>query len=171
MASEMETEESEYCNVRERAAALGLNEPTDLALLPRNFEIAASKAELLNESTTLTVRKLWRQAGLNETPLDKAGERIPEIKENDFRLIMPTLFVGYSLWSQNPTAMNLALGVAANYVTDFFKGIGGAKKVKLEIIVERTKGKEFRRFSFEGSPEQLPNNLPDVVAKMIKDGR
>ena len=125
MASEMKTEESDYCNVQERATALGLNEPTDLALLPRNFESAASKEELLNESAALTIRKLWRQAGLKETPLDKAGERIPEIKENDFRLIMPVLFVGYSLWSQNPTALNLALSVAANYITDFFKGIGG----------------------------------------------
>ena len=84
---------------------------------------------------------------------------------------MPALFVGYSLWSQNPTALNLALNVAANYITDFFKGIGGAKKVKLEIIVEKTKGKEFRKLSFEGSPEQLPANLPEIISKMIKDGR
>ena len=101
MASEIKIEESDYCNVTERAAALGLNAPTDLTLLPRNFESVGSTNELLNESATLTIRKLWRLAGLKETPLEKSGERFPEIKENDFRLIMPALFVGYSLWSQN----------------------------------------------------------------------
>jgi hypothetical protein len=168
---EMKLEESDYCNVQERATSLGFNVPTDLALLPRNFDSAITKTDLLNESSASTVRKLLRQAGLKETPLEKTGERLSEISESAFQLIMPTLFVGYSLWSQNPTAVNLALNVAANYITDFFKGIKGTKKVKLEIIVERTKGKEFRKLSFEGSPDQLPNNLPELVAKMTKHGR
>lgn len=163
-------EESDYCNVQERALALGFNAPERLALLPRNFDSAASKNELLNEGAALTIRKLWRQAGLKETPLEKGDERISEIQEFDFSFIMPTVFIGFSLWSQDPVALNLALNVASNYITDFFKGIRGRRTLKLNIVVEKTKGKDYRKLSFEGPPEELPN-LANVVAEMTKDGR
>jgi hypothetical protein len=38
--------------------------PTSLALLPINFDTANSKDELVHEDTVLTIRKLWRQAGI-----------------------------------------------------------------------------------------------------------
>ena len=52
---------SHYIDVKKRAQELGCNIPTSIALLPRNFEISASKEELIHESTTPTVRVLWRK--------------------------------------------------------------------------------------------------------------
>ena len=157
-------DEAEYINVRARAEFFGYATPTALAILPANFNSANSKEALLNQSSAATLRKLWKQAGVTMTPLEKPDERIPEIQQNAFRLIMPIIFIGYSVWSQNPTAVSLALSVAANYITDFFKGIGGSKKVKLEIVIEKQQGKEYRKLSFEGPPEELPD-LAKLVSK------
>ena len=165
----MNIQETPYCNVSERVAVLGLELPTKLALLPRHFDDAGSKGELFNESSAVTVRKLWKQAGLELTPLEKPGENLPEIHENDFKLIMPVIFIGYSLWSENPTAVALALNVASNYITDFFKGFSGGKKLELDIVVEKTAKKDYRRLSYKGNPEGLPH-LPELVEKMMKDG-
>ena len=68
---------SHYIDVRKRSQELGCNIPTSIALLPRNFEISASKEELIHESTTPTVRVLWRQNGITETPLEQPEEKFP----------------------------------------------------------------------------------------------
>src|SRR2546425_3312229 len=50
----------EYPSVTERAKELGCQVPTGIAILPRNFDTASTKSELLFESETPTVRILWR---------------------------------------------------------------------------------------------------------------
>jgi len=47
---------SEYIDAKKKAQKLGCNIPNSIALLPRNFEIATSKEELIHESTAPTVR-------------------------------------------------------------------------------------------------------------------
>mgnify|MGYP001274346583 FL=1 len=51
---------SEYVDVKKKAEQLGFDIPTGIALLPQNFDIATSKGQLVHESTTQTVRVLWR---------------------------------------------------------------------------------------------------------------
>lgn len=65
--------------------------PTSIALLPRNFETATSKEELIHEGTTPTVRALWRQNGITETPFEQSGEKFPLVSENTFEWIGPTI--------------------------------------------------------------------------------
>jgi hypothetical protein len=50
-----------YINVKEKVKQLGCNKPEGLALLPRNFEKANFKEDLVHEGTVDTVRKLWKQ--------------------------------------------------------------------------------------------------------------
>jgi hypothetical protein len=45
----MTVEISTYTDVKERVADLGLNQPDSLAILPRDFDAATSKDELLHE--------------------------------------------------------------------------------------------------------------------------
>jgi hypothetical protein len=80
---------SDYCDVPAKAQALGLNVPDGLALLPRNFVDATSINELLHESAVQTVRILFRQNEIPETRLERKGQKIPCIKENEFALILP----------------------------------------------------------------------------------
>src|SRR5437764_612388 len=107
----------DYINVNERAARLGCNLPTELALLPRNFETAESKEELIHESSVPDIRILWRQAGLTETRIEQEGDRFLHAQENAFEWLGPTIFVGTMLASQNPHAVSVALNILSNYLT------------------------------------------------------
>jgi hypothetical protein len=154
---------SENYDVRSRATELECHIPTSLALLPRNFETAKSKNELLHESTTPTIRTLWKQNGIAETKIED-GEKIPYIQENAFDWIAPTIFISTALLSQNPHIISVALGVISNYLTDWFRGIPESNKVKIDIVVE-TKSGAYKRVRYEGDPDGL-KNLPDVIREV-----
>jgi len=94
---------SHSIDVRKRAQELGCNIPTSIALLPRNFEISASKEELIHESTTPTVRVLWRQNGITETPLEQPEEKFPFVSEHAFEWIGPTIFYFSDVIKSKPT--------------------------------------------------------------------
>jgi hypothetical protein len=74
---------SDYVNVARRATELDCEVPGGLALIPRHFDTAVARAELLHESHASTVRKLWRAAGVDETPLEPADQAFPEVSEKD----------------------------------------------------------------------------------------
>ena len=139
-----------FVDVEEKAKALGCNIPTGIALLPRNFESAESKDALLHESNAATIRVLFRNNGIAETPLEREGERFPRISEKAFEeWVVPTIFASFALLSQNPHIISVALGVISNYLTDLFKGIPGGRNVKLDIVVE-TRKKTYKRIHYEG---------------------
>ena len=79
----------------------------------------------------------------------------------------PTLFVGYALLSDNGNLLNIALGVVANYLTEFFRGAGEASIIKLDFIIEKTPGRDYKHLKFEGPPEAIPA-LKEAV-KAIRD--
>ena len=146
---------TDYIDVRLQARALGLNAPTGLAILPRNIAEATRADELLHESSATTLRSLFRQNNIEETRVEKEGQKIPLIQENEFSLILPIIFVSASLLSQNPHALAIAMNIIANYATDFFKGIPGSKKVTLDIVVESKSVKGSKRLHYEGPQEGL----------------
>jgi hypothetical protein len=65
--------------------------------------------------------------------------------------IAPTIFIGSMLWTQNPMAVAVALGVLDSYASDFLKGRLTSKKVKVSFVVERRKGKTYARVTYEGA--------------------
>lgn len=156
---------SDYIDVKKRAVELGCNVPTGLALLPRNFETAGSKAELIHESSVPTVRILWRKAEIPETKIEKEEDKFPNAQENAFEWIGPIIFVSTSILSQNPYAITLGLNVIANYLTDWFKGIPGDKKVRLDIVIEQDEGRVYKRISYKGEPEGL-QELPKIISEV-----
>lgn len=158
----MKPQEFEFVDVAEKAKSLGCNVPIGLALLPRNFEHAESKEELLHESTVSTVRVLFRQNNISETPLELEGDRFPQLSEKAFAgWIGPIIFVSYALLGQDPNILSLVLGVISNYLTDFFKGMPGVGKVRLDVVIE-TKAKSYRRIHYEGPLSGL-EELPEII--------
>jgi hypothetical protein len=159
----------DYVDVYARADDLGCRRPSGLAFLPRGFADALERDELADESPVRTLRVLWRQAGLVDVRIEPDGERFPTVKENAFEWAGPIIFVAASLVSQNPNAVSIALGVVSNYVTEFFRGVGGPKKARLDIVVEKTseQGSIFKRVHFEGGPEEL-QHVADVVREVMQ---
>lgn len=159
---------ADYCNVIERANELGLNEPQLFAILPRNFLEAKNKAELYHESSAPTIKVLFRQNGIEMNRIEQEGDVFPCMQENEFSLILPTIFVGSLILSQDPHAIAFAINVLSNYATDFFKGIPGRNKVSLSIVVENKKGVISKKISYTGGVEGL-KELPEIVGKIYKD--
>lgn len=164
--SQMTTSIHPFSDVHVQAKTLGCQDPQMYALLPRGFEFATSKDELLQEGNADTVRTLLRNAKLTETPLEAPGERFPSIQENDFTWVGPTLFVSASLLSENPIFVNIALNIVSTYLTDFFKGIAGSRSVTFDVVLEKTRTKKCVRIHYDGTAEdfaQFANTVDGVL--------
>ena len=156
---------SDYINVRKRAQELGCNIPTSIAILPRNFATAASKEELIHESTTPTVRVLWRQNSITETPLEQPEEKFPLAAEHSFEWIGPTIFISAMLLSQNQHLVTIALNIISNYLSEWFRGIPrDNRKTKLSIVIE-TKNGLYKKIEYEGPPDGL-KDLLEVIREV-----
>lgn len=160
----------EYLDVATRAQGLGCEIPSSLAILPRNFAEAAESRELLYEDETPTVRILWREAGVVETPLLPPGTPTPQISEKSFESWMgPTIFVSLSLMSQNPELVSVALSVISNYLTDWFKGFTDRRKAKLDIVVQ-TRNVGYKKIHYDGPVDGL-KDLPPIVKEVFESER
>ena len=161
MASAIEV--TDFVDVASKAAALGCEVPTGIAILPRNFASAEEAAEFLYEGTTPTVRTLWRQAGIVETPLEPADKAWLVREKHFVSWIAPTIFVTGAWLSQNPHLISIALGVISEYVVDFFKGLTGPGNVTLSVVVE-SRGR-CKRVDYEGPVGGL-NEIAKIVRQV-----
>jgi hypothetical protein len=169
MCSLPQIEILDYPDPIRRSSELGLNAPTHIALLPRNFLEAQSKADLVLESSTPTVRILWRQAGIRETPLENDGERLPTIEERGLPdWIAPTIFLGSTMLNQGQILLTLALNVISNYLYDLLKHQDDTG-VKLDIVVEKRRGSEYKMIRYRGPVEGM-DQLPAVIMRASSDG-
>jgi hypothetical protein len=156
------TEIRPFIDVKARAAELGCVTPLGLALLPRNFDTATRRDELVHEASGLSVRAAWRADGVEETRLEPEGEHWPAAQEDAAEWIGPVIFVGAALLSNDPYAVNVALGVVANYVADLFRGVPRERRIaRLSIVVE-TKAGATRRVDYSGPPEGIAD-VADVI--------
>jgi hypothetical protein len=137
--------------VRAKAQELGLCLLGEMSVLPRGFETAMDIDDLVHESQLVPLVKLWRQRGVDVLVV---GPQVGRIQENAATWIVPTLFVASSLMLNNPTLVTIALGVVANYVTDFLKGTAGLAKVKASVVLEREDG-TCKKVSYEGPVQGL----------------
>jgi hypothetical protein len=146
-----------------KLAELNLSFPEGLAFLPENIDASTSVDDFVFPEPLRQIRKLFRANNLEFTILGKEATRLRARKNAD--LYLPSLFVGISLLSQNPAAISVALSVLANYVTDFFKGTVGSRKVSFEIYVEKADGKTVTKISYKGNGEGI-KNLEGIIKKL-----
>ena len=169
MTEQMNVTMTDYVDVERRAAELGCNVPTGVAILPRGFETAATWDELAHEDTAPTVRTLLRGEGIDETPLEREGERFPLIEENSFEWVGPAIFIGASTAAANHKALIAFVGAFAKYLTEYFKGRVGSKKAKIEIIVPQGRTGKYTKIKYDGDLEGL-KQLPDLIDE-ARNGR
>lgn len=159
--------ESAFVDISQQAAALGLADPERVAFLPRNFETATTRDHLMREESEATVRKLWRQAGIEVESIDPDDLDVPVVHERDLTWIGPTIVFGIAYLSENPNLVSVALGVIANYLTDIFKGVSPKPNVKLKVVVKTTKTTTTRQLDYEGDPSGL-TQLADAVKELAR---
>lgn len=151
-------------STRERAQILGLNTPTEISILPRGFFSTSDFSKLVFEASTPTIKALLRQEGIQLENIVPTGLRIPLQAQHDATWIGPVLFFGTAVLSANPNLVNIALGVIANYVTEFFKGKPGKNEMHLSVVVEQTEKKKTIQINYDGPIDGL-----EKYQKMIRD--
>ena len=165
----MTTNISDYIQVFEKLEELGCSYSEGIAILPEDFETATPATSLMQLAETSTIKTLFRNNDIPYSEIRKENEQSSYIQNNAFEWIGPTLFFPASLLLDNPEITAIALGIIANYLTDFFKGFPGKNKVKLDVVVEttdpRTLTKTYKRIRCEGNADDIAK-LDDFIEKI-----
>jgi hypothetical protein len=83
--------------------SLGYSYPeSGIAILPINFENAASAEDLRQAAESSTIKTLFRNANVPYEDVFRAYKRLPYVHNNAFEWVVPTLFLSASLLSANP---------------------------------------------------------------------
>jgi hypothetical protein len=143
-----------------------LQEPKlNLTFLPENLnEVEDSEKFIYSESTT-DIKKAFRLQNVSVDYLTTDRPILRARKSADW--FGPTLFIGFSILTDNLTLINISLNVLSNYLYDFFKGTTANKKVKFEIVIESKKNKEFQKITYEGPVEGI-KDLEGVIKQLKK---
>jgi hypothetical protein len=165
----MPTTVTDFVNVRQRAADFGCPVPQTLTILPFNFTSAATAADFLRASEAATVRTLFRLNSITVEELLATGHSPSYVEHNDFEWVAPALFIPAALMSQNPEVVSLALGVLANYITDFFKGHPGPRRANINIIVEKDGDWSCKIIHYDGDVSGMPREIADFIGKLHND--
>ena len=145
---------------------MGLVSPGGFALLPRNFEFAKDKTELLHEDTAPTMRAVFQEVGLTVTLVEPENGRLPYVEENSMEWVGPILLIGTAIYSGNPHAINVALGLISNYVTDYFKGRLGKKRAKFDLVIPIPNTDKYAKIKYDGEIDGILG-----LEKLIKEIR
>lgn len=141
-------------DVRARAREMGLPDVEDLAMLPGGLDQAAEPIGLYHESEAATLRKFFAEQGLLMQELASSRELEIDVKKSaDW--IAPVIFVGSAIWSENEHVVSLAVDLLSSYISEFIAGVRPKIPVKLTFIVERTKQRDFKQVTFEGTVEGM----------------
>ena len=152
----MTVSESEYICIVDRAAELGCHMPTGLAIMPENFDTAATRRELVVRGEGSTIRTLFRN---NQLPLGEflpSGEK-PGFVHNKSHDWAAFIFISGALLSSDPSAVSVALGIISNDLTDVFRGTPD-NKIRLDIAVERRGDHVCKKLTYEGDWQVWPKS-------------
>jgi hypothetical protein len=151
---------NDYTRVSDRSAELACQLPDGIGILPANFGSATNRRELLFTSEAATVKTLLRNGGIAVGNFLPEGERVGSIHNKHFDWA-PIIFVSASLMSNNPALVSVALGIIANYATDFFRGLPD-QKVKFRVVVEKKKDRSCKEIVYEGDAAGL-KELSEII--------
>jgi len=168
----MEIQVSDYIDVETKALELGYTPPTGLAILPRNFATAMSSSELVYEETTPTIRTLLRQGGIQETRLEKEGDKVLYTAQKSWEWIGPIIFV--SQWMLSNATLPVTINLISSYIYDITKGHHHDAEVTVEYVVEtveKTKHREKReskRITIKGSPKEIKEFSAEKLKQLVE---
>jgi hypothetical protein len=154
----------DYLDLTKKLKEFDFVYPKSLAILPTNLDSAESKKDLVNSDSTSTVRILWRKAGVVETPIEDRNT-IPELHQESFEWVGPTIIFAATLIAGNPELVELAIAVISDYLTEWLRGIvKEERKAKLRIVAQ-TKTGSYRDIHYDGDVEGL-KELPKVIRSL-----
>lgn len=160
-----------YIDVQHKCDELNLKFPTKIAIIPRNFSEVLNKQSLLEEGTSVHVRRIWEQVGIVETPFAQDEDTFWAVTQKDTDWIGPTIFIAGSFYTQNPHLVSISLNLISEYVMSLFRITGGiSRKSRLDIVLENTKSlveeRKYIKISYEGCPEGI-QELSQIIQDIL----
>ncbi|WP_276252987.1 hypothetical protein [Halomontanus rarus] len=155
-------EEVTPIDVRTRAKELGCSEPTEFAFVPYGIENAEEKEDLALSDEAITLRKILKNEGFNETPIDD-GESLETYSQKSAEAFIGTLFISYSLLEHD---WDTAVAMITT-IRDYYSDIRGSSEVQMTINTEKSDG-ESREVFYEGPAEELETAL-EKAREIVKD--
>jgi hypothetical protein len=141
---------AEYVDVGTRARELGCRVPARIALLPGNFDTAASPAAFLFHEAATQVRCAWRSSGLVDTgPYRMKGSLAAETLDSPEEQVPLTVFFGADLLRVPERPVLHALGIVASVLLSD-PGSADAREVRFNAVVERPGSAGYVCFEYEG---------------------
>lgn len=159
---------SEYKDVRKQLQEFGCDVPVGFTILPINFEVAESPEDFKQVTAAATIRKLFRSANLPLSEIAPLAQRPPYSVHRSLDWMAPALFLSASLVAENFGSVLSALEVIKNYVMESAYGVGGRKKMKLDIVIEQSDESTCKKISYEGPAEQL-GCVADIIHTVVND--
>lgn len=155
-------------DVRDKCNSLGCLLQQGIVILPTNFINANTTEEFIFNNSAKTIFKVINGSGLDVSVLgkDQGIKGYQHTKTAD--IVLPTLFVSYTLLTHNPMAITILLNVVSSFVYDTIRGFSGGKNVKLEIVTEKTPNRVYKRVTFEGSADSFNSTVEDIK-ELIKE--
>jgi hypothetical protein len=153
----------DYINLEQRLAELDCQYPASFCFLPENIQDAASAADFVFPDTVVTAKKLFRQHNIPEDVL--CQNDLAYRKRHSIDWYAPAIFISYTILSDNSALVSIGFNVLSNYITDYFKGTFGSKTVKIEIVVETSPKRKYKKIQYEGTEEGL-KNLPEIIKSL-----
>lgn len=164
----MTTTITEYIDVRETCARMHLSLSSDFAILPVGFDGAsASGGEFAMHAEASTMRKLLVEAGIHVTDFSQ-DVRIPTDIRKSADWLAPTFFVASSIWSQNPTAVSIALSVLSTYIAELLRPAILTESVKFRFAIESSRGKTTKLLSYDGPLDGL-KSLDETLRRLADE--
>jgi hypothetical protein len=145
--------ETEDIEINEKLTELNLALPSGLTFFPENFEAAKTSDDFVFTESIIDITKVFKSKSIEINQLGGDANKLRSRKNADW--YAPAIFFSLHLITENPTIVSISLNVLSNYITDFFKGSFGEKKVKLDIYVEKKGKKKIKKISYNGSIEGL----------------
>jgi hypothetical protein len=144
---------------------LHIDLPSNLCFFPENIDSAQNEDEFIFTDSVSELIKVFKQHQIEFSTLGGKINLLRSRKNADF--FAPVIFLSLSLISENPNLISLSLSVLSNYISDFFKGSIGQKKVNLEFYLETTKDKTIKKLSYNGNVEGIVE-LEKVIKSLNK---
>lgn len=128
--------------------------PSKFAILPRKYELTTGETIYVHGSSTPTLRKIFDEKNIEETPIE--NEELPIIHERDTAFIGPLLFISKEFIVNNWGSILTIVHILHTYAKD-----EGADTASVGVKYESPDG-ELLNLNYEGDPDNLPEIIDSI---------